>query len=1227
MNMNFLLVIFAFVIKIFTCAGNIGSDIEYILEKRHVTQCPLCVDNGSHSNLLEWILLNGGELNPKQEVRYIGCEPMASNSYGVFAVEDIDEGEILTRIPKSIILSGDDGDDDDDDDDDNSLDCSLIDRVADAIADVSFAPYINYLRSLENIRPSDLWSLSASRLMFKIIGFNLPPTKLSRLVDSTLIDFVEEECEIQIVSTMTVYFINLMNLMFGNKIGLVPFADFYNHRKGKWSNVNHPTIDDDGTVTFIASKSIKAGDQLYLDIENNGDITTSELFYLTGFIEEYPQKWIIGGNLKFVIDSPVIESQTTNFTWLSPQPSFHDILFLEGELDRLQSLNNVKENGIMEIDTGSLCSFEWDRVWHYHDALLTAINGAVKASNKSVSTSSEQDQIYIRSYDLNKENIDETCGLQNDWYVDTDIVDYVSSPYQDILFFQIKERNELCFKLNGIIHTCSSFRPSMHEVYVHYPTSYLKSLRRVVFLGGGDSMVLHEILKYSSVEYVLGIELDQEVTRQSFKHFYTQPHFDDQRVHWIFGDATKSLKIIPNEYYQSFDLVIVDVTDDVMELPVFGAIDLLNVASLLTKKDGILIVNDHMIDSLRNIFKYTMEIQFNSHPIYCQQAFVLGSQELNFSKPNFQLMRESKLVNKFYNPLLNLKDHYAPIYRYYENSTLGYSKFECSAFFKTGVNNGGAPHSGVVTIFDIENSSLSNMSTEEVNSEMVALVKRLGMTGITSTSHSLLDDTGINIFNIIVMDQGYVMIRTLRKFRYSAIDVHIWDKLELIDELRNAIFKLTETSKSGPISQFSILVGNNFLSDNSKKENGMLDQYNCTPEFSYESTELTSDEASKILIEESTILVDEEDGISLILCSDANAGSCNYLDSLGSYKKRTAVIGISSTNNVKDCPSDQTTSNGLKKVFLHEQTLEGALEMIVAEQTKISFLYIDPNTSPQLIYSIEKIFVQKILKDSFFTSNLVVAMARDESLNNSMRNLLHRLTTIGEDFGTSMKTLIDYTNGRIEIGVFAAGKKNTSSLLHDYFATIKLKHGQIQFTNTNFTSTIPKYPVDVDYDTYRYSVKDYDIQPGYDQFLNQKQLGTQFLLKLQLNQSSSEENRDNTQRDIMDVLTRVYQDEDIEIQIQELDFSPISRMFFVVSSYGQLIAIWDGFESIEVNFFTQKFESRFANLGFFYDFFKTQLNVQKIEYYGSQPRGINRVVTFTSPSFNETKNMSQEIHM
>ena len=69
-------------------------------------------------------------------------------------------------------------------------------------------------------------------------------------------------------------------------------------------------------------------------------------------------------------------------------------------------------------------------------------------------------------------------------------------------------------------------------------------------------MLLHEIMKYHDLELVAGLELDQTVTRKSFKRFKTDPYFHDPRVDWWFGDAAKSVTVLPESYWGSFDLVL-----------------------------------------------------------------------------------------------------------------------------------------------------------------------------------------------------------------------------------------------------------------------------------------------------------------------------------------------------------------------------------------------------------------------------------------------------------------------------------------------------------------------------------------------------------------------------------------------------------------------------------------------------------------------------------------------
>eukprot|EP00574_Skeletonema_japonicum_P007674 CAMPEP_0201721472 /NCGR_PEP_ID=MMETSP0593-20130828/6139_1 /ASSEMBLY_ACC=CAM_ASM_000672 /TAXON_ID=267983 /ORGANISM="Skeletonema japonicum, Strain CCMP2506" /LENGTH=250 /DNA_ID=CAMNT_0048212297 /DNA_START=151 /DNA_END=899 /DNA_ORIENTATION=+ len=89
------------------------------------------------------------------------------------------------------------------------------------------------------------------------------------------------------------------------------------------------------------------------------------------------------------------------------------------------------------------------------------------------------------------------------------------SLYQRVVFQENLVKEDKCLRLDTTLQQCSSYRPHYHEPFVHLSAAYLQDVKRVVFVGGGDSMLLHEVLKYPSLELVLGLELDQKVTRNS----------------------------------------------------------------------------------------------------------------------------------------------------------------------------------------------------------------------------------------------------------------------------------------------------------------------------------------------------------------------------------------------------------------------------------------------------------------------------------------------------------------------------------------------------------------------------------------------------------------------------------------------------------------------------------------------------------------------------------------
>jgi hypothetical protein len=258
-------------------------------------------------------------------------------------------------------------------------------------------------------------------------------------------------------------------------------------------------------------------------------------------------------------------------------------VWLRREVRRFRRIKNLNWN-VTEGDTYGMPQSEWDTSWAFYNANLVAMADAIvslEEKGNEEHTCSMED--YFRGgacsnasdigshYDALNYEVDDldyrspTCDYSDIMeFKDYEAIDTKKTNYQMMTFAIRPNEDDICMDLDDIVQICCNYRPQYHEYVVHAAARYVDTVRRVIFIGGGDSMLLHEALKYPTLELVVGLELDQVVARKSFKYFHTQPHFDDDRVEWWFGDATKSLLLLPKDYWQSFDLVLVDLSETVM---------------------------------------------------------------------------------------------------------------------------------------------------------------------------------------------------------------------------------------------------------------------------------------------------------------------------------------------------------------------------------------------------------------------------------------------------------------------------------------------------------------------------------------------------------------------------------------------------------------------------------------------------------------------------------------
>lgn len=418
-----------------------------------------------------------------------------------------------------------------------------------------------------------------------------------------------------------------------------------------------------------------------------------ELFRDKGIVEQFPQRWVID------VDSIGFELQEDEDTgnikviWIIPLPHLEG--YLNEFIKRLESsvvhLHSVRSRAFnLYLDQVHDWD-EWDYIWAYHRALANALAYAhndidevaethylpiFSETGDEVCTMKSSQRIgeclspmFNHYDDLDDEPddldyISATCD-NNEWmeFNGYEIQEDLRTSYQHAVFNQHNETGDICMDIDDIVQICSSYRPQYHEYSANYAARFLDSVERVLFVGGGDSMLLHEALKYKNLEKVVGLELDQVITRKSFKYFHTQPHFDDDRVEWWFGDATKSLLLLPKDYWQSFDLVLVDLSETAMALSVTKELDVFAALALLLKPEGVMVKNELYIDEMSNVFDYTVQIKYDS-PKICSQIMALGSNRIDFFH---KLQTDHGVHNYLLDPVDEIEDRFEHMHDYRKN--------------------------------------------------------------------------------------------------------------------------------------------------------------------------------------------------------------------------------------------------------------------------------------------------------------------------------------------------------------------------------------------------------------------------------------------------------------------------------------------------------------------------------------------------------------------------------
>ena len=160
--------------------------------------------------------------------------------------------------------------------------------------------------------------------------------------------------------------------------------------------------------------------------------------------------------------------------------------------------------------------------------------------------------------------------------------------FQRIDVMEAKEFGKF-FTLDGLMMITEKDEFIYHDMIVHVPMATNPNIKKVLVIGAGDGGTIRELTRYSTIEEIDMVEIDERVVDVCKEYFQiTACKLDDKRVKIFFEDGLRFVRGKENQY----DLIIVDSTDPFGPGEGLFTKEFYGNCYIALKEDGIL-VNQH----------------------------------------------------------------------------------------------------------------------------------------------------------------------------------------------------------------------------------------------------------------------------------------------------------------------------------------------------------------------------------------------------------------------------------------------------------------------------------------------------------------------------------------------------------------------------------------------------------------------------------------------------------
>jgi len=1070
------------------------------------------------------------------------------------------------------------------------------------------------------------------------------------------------------------------------------------HNEKEYMNARTLTTMEKYHQTF-ALRDIKKGEQIFISYnmcEQCGGRTeygfgTPEMYREYGFVEWFPQRWYYMGFGDYDSEAKDMDlnqfdlykdedsgNMTVVWTHLTEYQDTMDRfkLHLVRNIQRLKRLKNIEWATMYswnddEWEKSGISSYEWSNINQFLDANIVAMTLALEdARSNPVKFSPEPDEdepqrlpLTVTPEEMAKllgdgnhynsleepENDDlsyfrNTCENKNAFtfsgYVEPEAPfltdrDQILGFSESFLYNVDPDAVDVCYDVNNIVEMCSSYRPYHSEYLIHAAARYVETVKRVVFVGSGDSILLHEIMKYPDLELVVGLELDQMLTRKSFRHFQTDPYFHDPRVDWWFGDAAKSLLVLPESYWGSFDLVLVDLSGLILSDQLTEDLDMLSALGMLSNPDtGVIVTNELHLAKFAEVFNYSMELFYES-PLICSQTLAFGSNGVDFFHAPIYDHGIADMGNILFTTALDgAEDRHDMMHDFRTKPGITCTGDEHDTVTNNVEEDQTTAH-GVLELVTLEHLKSPLDSLKIIAKSIETCIEGVG--GFTIVNNGVHYEEEPHGLALIVMEEGYVVARIQQNENaveddensfYVGFDVYLWSQTHRIETLKNTFLK---AYGSEDVSSHKIVVGGMFgtktwkedakhvgpMSASSSKricDSDDKEASTTTGSGSSSSSSFDIDSVGGIAIEEAVSLTLTEDVVAAVFCgSESSDDSCISLDVLKDHKLVKEVIPI------YECSS--AGEDDIQQLYACERKIIEELEAKLGSTTdKLHMFVLDSDASQRMHQIANSIFDTFEHRETLLESHSIAVTwsSNDDASSNEpwrwefldryRKQIHHDPVKLGEFVIRSGENkayrfgIVSTNDPGMNARFDSFEKQVQNRLPEDARVELRNIHGGLYNYNEDHTLAT-------------YSQKDYDNTLAEEHFERQVPLARQTIFQYEV----SDEAKKLTSRGLglnADFVEKLIFGS--SISEEEGDFDSVTKHRYPVGTgcvflmFGErlnIVTVWDGRDRVDVNFVSSGSISSALVMDTF-DARLQGLSPMIGVAVDAQPRGLGRVVNF-----------------